>query len=63
MDDKSRALRSFYAGMVVGDRHPRLRDAFAAVSRETFAGPGPWSLMGSVLDYVTTPSDDPVFIY
>ncbi len=63
MTDRSQALRSFYAGIVVGGRHLRLRDAFAAVPREPFAGPGPWSLMGTVLDYVTTPDDDPVFIY
>lgn len=63
MDDRLRALRSFYADLVVGKRPSRLRDAFAAVPRETFAGPGPWSLMGSVLDYAITPNDDPVFIY
>lgn len=63
MTDRLRALRSFYADLVVSSRHPHLRQAFAAVPREPFAGPGPWSVMSMVLDYVVTPGDDAVFLY
>jgi hypothetical protein len=34
------------------------------VRRETFAGPGPWSILTfSGTDYVQTPDDDPAFLY
>jgi len=42
--------------------HPRLEAAFAAVRREAFLGPGPWPLL-RFHPYVTTPDDDPVYLY
>jgi protein-L-isoaspartate(D-aspartate) O-methyltransferase len=42
--------------------HPRVEAAFAAVRREAFLGPGPWLLLHS-RRYVTTPDDDPVYLY
>jgi protein-L-isoaspartate(D-aspartate) O-methyltransferase len=65
MDDRSANLRSFYASLVcavAGVRDPRIERAFAAVKREPFVGPGPWSIMAGK-GYVTTPDDDPAFIY
>ncbi|MET0971642.1 MAG: rRNA adenine N-6-methyltransferase family protein [Tardiphaga sp.] len=62
-DDRSQTLRAFFANLVAGHRGERIKQAFAAVPREPFAGPGPWLVMGSAFSYVTTPDDDPVFIY
>ena len=42
---------------------PRLVDAFAAVPREQFLGPGPWQVVKSVPHYVATASDDPSAVY
>ena len=42
--------------------HPRAEAAFAAVRREAFLGPGPWALL-RFHPYVTTPDDDPVYLY
>ena len=42
--------------------HPRVEAAFAAVRREAFLGPGPWPILQS-RRYVTTPDDDPVYLY
>lgn len=64
MEDRSENLRSFFAGLVAERRHPRVRQAFAAVKREPFAGPGPWSIkMGGPHGYVVTPDADPAFLY
>lgn len=41
----------------------RLVEAFAAVPRETFAGPGPWRLLNSWDGYWTTPDQDPHWLY
>lgn len=43
----------------------RVEDAFAAVPREDFLGPGPWPIIrpGIHGDYVKTPSADPVHLY
>ncbi|WP_421997970.1 protein-L-isoaspartate O-methyltransferase family protein [Reyranella sp.] len=41
----------------------RVIDAFAAVPRELFAGPGPWRIRHSVDGYWTTPDDDPRQLY
>ena len=68
---RSTQLRGFYAELVVrrsGAEDPRIRDAFARVPRERFAGPGPWSVFGGGsgargTGYVQTPSDDPAFLY
>jgi protein-L-isoaspartate(D-aspartate) O-methyltransferase len=65
MDDRSEKLRLFYANLVcavAGAQDPRIEQAFAAVKREPFVGPGPWSIMAGK-GYVTTPDDDPAFIY
>lgn len=63
MNDRSQQLRSFYACLVAGDQSPRLQEAFAAVPREPFVGPGPWTVMGNAVRYAETPDDDPAFIY
>ena len=74
MMDRSGKLRAFFARYVAerGDaRDPRVESAFAAVPREPFAGPGPWSVWPagpwSASDpgpgYVRTPDDDPAFLY
>ncbi|MBY0321951.1 MAG: protein-L-isoaspartate(D-aspartate) O-methyltransferase [Reyranella sp.] len=41
----------------------RLVEAFAAVPRETFAGPGPWRLLNSWDGYWTTPDQEPHWLY
>ncbi|KIZ48046.1 MULTISPECIES: methyltransferase domain-containing protein [Rhodopseudomonas] len=61
--DRSQKYRTFYAELIAGHRDPRVRDAFAAVPREPFAGPGPWSMKGLGKAYVLTPDDDPAFLY
>lgn len=66
MNDRSANLRQFFARYVAaqgGARDPRLQEAFAAVRRETFVGPGPWSICLPGFGYVTTPDDDPAFLY
>ena len=43
--DRSLALRTFFARYVAAEgraRDPRIEQAFAAVERERFVGPGPW---------------------
>jgi len=66
MEDRSEYLRSFYARLVcaaakVSD--PRIEQAFRAVKREPFVGPGPWRITLGGHAYVMTPNDDPAFIY
>lgn len=74
MTDRSHTLRAFYARFVtarggVGD--PRIRDAFAAVPREIFAGPPPWSIRvfaawpgpPDAPGYLETPDGDPAYLY
>jgi protein-L-isoaspartate(D-aspartate) O-methyltransferase len=64
-------LRRFYAELVAGHAAPDITAAFAAVPREPFAGPGPWSIVGAQTvrsrergpRYVRTPDDDPAFLY
>ncbi len=66
MQDRSGKLRAFFASLLAGqfrDRHPAIEQAFAAVERERFAGPGPWSIMAVGTGYVKTPDDDPAFLY
>ena len=46
-----------------GVRDPRIEQAFASVRRESFVGPGPWSISVAGHGYVQTPDDDPAFIY
>lgn len=64
MEDRSQKLRRVFASLVTGDRGPSIEQAFAIVRRETFAGPGPWSITTfSGNGYVQTPDDDPAFLY
>lgn len=72
-EERAAKLRGFFARYVAacgsaGD--PRIEAAFAAVPREPFAGPGPWSILAAGLwrgpgapAYVRTPDDDPAFLY
>ena len=63
--DRSAKLRAFFARLVAarGQAHdPRIEQVFAAVPREPFAGPGPWSI-AVPSGYVLTPDDDPAFLY
>src|SRR5689334_25146877 len=49
---------------VSGVTHRRVEDAFAAIRREDFLGPGPWRRAGWRPDqYVITPDADPVYLY
>ena len=72
--DRTDKLRAFFASFVAarGDaRDPRIEQAFAAVPREPFAGPGPWFVLpsgpwcvaSSGPSYLRTPDDDPAFLY
>lgn len=74
MTDRVAHLRAFYARFVASKgsaRDPRIEHAFAAVPREPFAGPGPWSVLAfgpwgsrsAGESYVRTPDDDPAFLY
>ena len=74
MTDRSAKLRAFYASFVTGTaavRDPRIEQAFAAIPREPFAGPAPWSVLliqpwfepRSEPRYISTADDDPAFLY
>lgn len=66
MQDRVEKLRRFFARYVAvrcGVRDPRIEQAFASVRRESFVGPGPWSISVAGHGYVQTPDDDPAFIY
>lgn len=59
-------VRRAYAKQVVltaGVADPRMEVALAALSRESFLGPGPWQLMRPPGGYLTTPTADPVYLY
>ena len=75
-DDRTTKLRAFFASYVSvrgGAGDPRIEAAFAAVPREPFAGPGPWSIStvgpwqarsrSGWPRYLRTPDDDPAFLY
>jgi len=59
------AARRFFGDLVAAlaeATDPRIADAFTAIHREDFLGPGPWlALAGD--GYVRTPSDDAVLLY
>jgi protein-L-isoaspartate(D-aspartate) O-methyltransferase len=58
-------VRRAYAKQVMaaaGIDDQRVEAAYAAVRREDFLGPGPWSIVRRS-GYVPTPSDDPVYLY
>ncbi|MFI5023865.1 MAG: protein-L-isoaspartate O-methyltransferase [Alphaproteobacteria bacterium] len=64
--DRSAALRAFFARYVAAEgraRDPRIEQAFAAVDRERFVGPSPWSINIPGVGYIRTPNDDLAFIY
>ncbi|MEO8715383.1 MAG: methyltransferase domain-containing protein [Acetobacteraceae bacterium] len=66
MTDRSAKLRTFFARYVAecgGTRDPRIERAFAAVPREPFAGPPPWSIWAHGSGHMRTPDDDPAFLY
>lgn len=65
-EDRSEKLRAFFARLIcaaakVSDA--RIEQAFRTVRREPFVGPGRWSIGIGAHGYVTTPDDDPAFIY
>lgn len=58
-------IRKFYARLMAANAassDPRLEDVFAAVPREAFLGPGPWTIVAGN-GKVTTPSADPAHVY
>jgi protein-L-isoaspartate(D-aspartate) O-methyltransferase len=64
--ERSVSLRTFFAGYVARlgrARDPRIERAFAAVMREPFVGPGPWSINIPGFGYIETPDADIAFIY
>jgi protein-L-isoaspartate(D-aspartate) O-methyltransferase len=59
-------IRSAYAKQIMAAArvsNPRVERAFAAVCREQFLGPGPWSVCRWRGEYVPTPTADPVYLY
>jgi len=61
-----RIIRAAYAKQVLaaaGVNDARLAQAFAAIPREDFVGPGPWLVIRWLRDYVPTPDADPVYLY
>lgn len=74
VSDRTQKLRAFFARYVSirgATQDQRIEAAFAAVPREPFAGPGPWSILvagpwNASRDgpgYVRTPDDDPAYLY
>ena len=59
-------VRAAYAKQVLaaaGVNDSRLAQAFAAIPREDFLGPGPWLVRRWLGNYVSTPDADPVYLY
>lgn len=59
-------IRRAYARQItaaVGVSERQVEDAFAAVKREDFLGPGPWQIFRFGATYRSTPSADPVYLY
>lgn len=60
------SVRRAYAMQVLaaaGFENQAVEDAFTAVKREDYLGPGPWHILRWGKGYVTTPSADPVYLY
>jgi protein-L-isoaspartate(D-aspartate) O-methyltransferase len=63
--ERLEAHRAFFANLITtsaGVPNGRLTAAFAATPRERFLGPGPWKIFTGG-GYITTPTDDPAFLY
>jgi protein-L-isoaspartate(D-aspartate) O-methyltransferase len=61
-----RIIRAAYAKQVLAAASvmdARVMQAFAAIHREDFVGPGPWLVIRWLRDYVPTPDADPVYLY
>ena len=59
-------IRAAYAKQVLaaaGVNDSWLAQAFAAIPREDFLGPGPWLVRRWLGNYVSTPDADPVYLY
>ena len=67
MDEQAelRIIRAAYAKQITAAArvdNARLIQAFAAIPREDFVGPGPW-MMRWMTAYVPTPDADPIYLY
>jgi len=63
--ERLQLFRTFFADLITassGASDPRLKAAFASISRERFLGNGPWRVF-TAGGYIKTPSDDPAFLY
>ena len=63
--DRLESHRKFFADLMsasVGGQNKRLAAALASTPRERFLGPGPWKIFAGG-QYITTPTDDPAFLY
>jgi protein-L-isoaspartate(D-aspartate) O-methyltransferase len=61
-----RIIRAAYAKQVLAAANvidARVAQAFAAIPRENFLGPGPWLVRRWLHDYVSTPDADPIYLY
>jgi protein-L-isoaspartate(D-aspartate) O-methyltransferase len=61
-----RIIRAAYAKQVLAAANvvdARVTQAFAAIPREDFLGPGPWLVWRWLGNYVSTPDADPVYLY
>jgi protein-L-isoaspartate(D-aspartate) O-methyltransferase len=60
-------IRAAYARQILAAArimdNARLEAALSATRREDFLGAGPWWILRWFRDYVTTPDDDPVYLY
>src|SRR4051812_7488730 len=59
-------IRRAYAKQILANLphpDPRLEAAFGELRREDFLGPGPWQLARFPAGYISSPSDDPVYLY
>src|ERR1700710_1301116 len=65
LQTERRIVRAAYAKQILAAasvRDQRLSEAFAAIPREDFLGPGPWLVLRRP-GYVSTPDADPVYLY
>jgi protein-L-isoaspartate(D-aspartate) O-methyltransferase len=61
-----RIVRAEYANQGLAAAHgvdASVAQAFAAIPREDFVGPGPWQVLRWLRNYVPTPDADPVYLY